>query len=224
MFDAGDDRVRRRVVFGEIHPGLQADIDPPRDDPEGDVRALHPPVREGNGARSNRLEHPFAGRRIARLAAPAGEVRVALPARIAPAGIDPVGVGLPDFHHRVTQRRPRAVVDNAGDGDALTFGGVRHHCLAKVCVIEAVDPGDVGKAADMNVGPRRLAGAFLQIVQRLSHHAPSIRFSNIVWRRPRSTMSNLYARASIGTVRFLSSAAVSWSIPSSFGMPSTMGH
>ena len=62
-------------------------------------------------------------------------------------------------------------------------------------LVEDLEPRGAGRQSDMHVRAGRLRGRFLEILRRVVscvhdlHQLPSSRFSNIVERRPRSTMS-----------------------------------
>ena len=54
---------------------------------------------------------------------------------------------------------------------------------AQILIVDAFDPDKVRGAADVNIGPGSLRGAFFQIIKRLDHgYIPSGLFSNMVWR------------------------------------------
>jgi hypothetical protein len=102
------------------------------------------------------------------------------------------GVGLPDLDERVGERRPAAVDYPAGDDDPLALGvGADEHPAEIAGVAVHLDAGIIGRRADMNVRAGRLRRRFAQAIEVLRHQLPSWRFSNMVERRPRRTMSYL---------------------------------
>lgn len=83
--------------------------------------------------------------------------------------MEPVAVGLPDLDQAVAQRRVGAVDDAAGDRDPLAARLVVDHRGAEVLAVDAGDLGEVRRQPDMNVGPGRLRGGFLEAIERLDH-------------------------------------------------------
>ena len=100
-------------------------------------------------------------------------------------GKKPLCIGLPCLNHRIAQWCASAVKDLPGQRDALAFNLPVDHPAAQILWINASDPGKVRRAADVHIRTSGLAGGFREIL----HHSPSIRFSNIVCRRPRRVMS-----------------------------------
>jgi NADPH:quinone reductase len=78
MLDACQDRVFSVRVFlvGEIGPRLKADIDPTRDDPEGDMRRHQTTVPERHTTGLHRFKDELSGFGIAGRPSEAGEVRI----------------------------------------------------------------------------------------------------------------------------------------------------
>jgi hypothetical protein len=186
LFDARQERVVRVVLVLEIEPRLQADIDPARHQPERDVRRLHPPVPQRHAPRLHGMQGELASLAIRREPAETGD------GRIGPvlSGKDARRVGLPAFQHDILERPSRGIEDGPRDRHRLALRAVADRVEAKVLGIDALHPGEGRDTADMHIRARRLAGRFVQKVEFLHHgHIPSGRFSNIVWRRPLSTMS-----------------------------------
>ncbi len=100
-------------------------------------------------------------------------------------------IRLPDFDERVLQRRAAAVDDASLQDDTLAFRVRPDQRMAEIVLIHAGDVDPVGIGADMHIRACRLRRRFLETSEFLDHQFPSGRFSNIVERRPRSTMSNL---------------------------------
>ena len=67
VLDAAEDRIGRirLCLVLEIDPGVQADIDPARDDPYRDMRRLHATVGPGHGTGFDGFKAEFAGVHIA---------------------------------------------------------------------------------------------------------------------------------------------------------------
>src|SRR5471030_621617 len=117
---------------------MQAEIDPARDDPEGDVRRHPASVDEGNSSRLDRLEAILASRAVRRLAAPSGESRIGFAALFLWAVVQSGGVRLPYLQKSVFQRRSGAVENMALYGDARALHVGAEHRLAEIAGV-AVD-------------------------------------------------------------------------------------
>ncbi len=141
------------------------------------VGAGYPARLDGGETEGPRIVHGMA--------APAGETAADFAGR----GIAAFGIGLPDFQHGVEDRCAIAVDDAAGDLDALTGRVGGEHLGAEVGGIDAADLCEVGCKANMDVGARGLRRGFPELGRGVQHQFPSSLFSNMVERRPRSTMS-----------------------------------
>src|SRR5690606_10772094 len=66
----------RGFLVAEVHPRVQADVDATRDDPERDVRCLHPAIEKRHTAWLDRVEAEHAIVHSGWASSPPSEVRI----------------------------------------------------------------------------------------------------------------------------------------------------
>ena len=153
------------MFIGEIHPRVQADVDPPGDHPQVDVRRHQAAIAADNRARLNGVKAPDAGGEIRAGTPPAAEARVDsfLLLTVVRMVIASCGVGLPDLQQHITDRCSGAVDNPAFNGDPLP-GGIRGGEDRAKVFLKNMKARGVRRQTDMNIGSRRLRGGFRQIL------------------------------------------------------------
>ena len=157
-----------------IETGVETDIDAARDDPERDVRCLPAAVGRLHAPGFHRIEAK-GPRCVCRDSSP-GIVMV------------PCAVRLPQFDDGIADRRARTIEDPSGKGDARTAAR-RHRTRAEILDVGAADALKTRGHADVHIRARGLRGRLLKRRQLVEHQLPSILFSKMVERDPRSTIS-----------------------------------
>ena len=132
-----------------------------------------------------------SGLRVGGGAAPAGKVWIGGSTSFGGTGVEALGVGLPDLDNAIAQWFAGTVEDVTLDDDKLTLCLVVDEVVTEIVGVGTVNADEVGHEPDVDIGAGGLRRRLLEGVEGLRHQLPSRRFSNMVERRPRRTMSNL---------------------------------